>query len=282
MHCHMPFRAVLALLQPLLTLRQTLFAMAASLSRQLPPPETPRLDTEGELAAALHELEGLGRLGRSASVMGLLPTPRDYAAREAARHCRSLADHLLDADPMARPATAAPPPVATPPRASSHTPTRHAAAPQVWRPSLAEQRRSDPAGVGWTWERKAGLGAMWRLDDELLRAVPCCTAEPSPNPTPARLAPPCLSTESSSTQVLCWTDFRTRSAAHCASKVLGLGLGLGSGQLGFATVPMPPSPAIHGPGGAWGLESASTSPLGCRGEATHGPGGADDALRSAS
>ena len=75
--------------------------MAASLSRQLPPPETPRLDTEGELAAALHELEGLGRL-RSASVMGLLPTPRDYAAREAARHCRSLADHLLDADPMAR------------------------------------------------------------------------------------------------------------------------------------------------------------------------------------
>ena len=75
--------------------------MPGSLSRQLPPPETPRLDTEGELAAALHELEGLGRL-RSASVMGLLPTPRDYAAREAARHCRSLADHLLDADPMAR------------------------------------------------------------------------------------------------------------------------------------------------------------------------------------
>ena len=75
--------------------------MAVSLPRQLPPPETPRLDTEGELAAALHELEGLGRL-RSASVMGLLPTPRDYAAREAARHCRSLADHLLDADPMAR------------------------------------------------------------------------------------------------------------------------------------------------------------------------------------
>ena len=55
-------------------------------------------------------------------------------------------------------------------------------------------------------------------------------------------------------QVLCWTDFRTRSAAHCASKVLGLGLGLGldlgSGQLGFAVAPMPPSPAIHGPGGA--------------------------------
>ena len=94
--------------------------MAASLSRQLPPPETPRLDTEGELAAALHELEGLGRL-RSASVMGLLPTPRDYAAREAARHCRSLADHLLDADPMARPA----PPLRhlSPPR-PVHRPTR--------------------------------------------------------------------------------------------------------------------------------------------------------------
>ena len=97
------------------------------------------------------------------------------------------------------PSTTAPSPVATSPRASSHTPTRHAAARQVWRPSLAEQRRSDPAGVGWTWERKAGLGTMWRLDDELLRAVLCCTAEPSPNnPNPARLGPPCLSTVSSS------------------------------------------------------------------------------------
>lgn len=219
------------------------------LSRHLPRPETPRLDTEGELAAALHELEGLGRLGRSASVMGLLPTPRDFAAREAARHCRSLADHLLDADPMVR--QPPPPRHPSPPRESSHMPTRHALARQVWRPSLAEQRRSDPAGVGWTWERKAGLGAMWRLDDELLRAVPCWTAEPSPKPTPCT---PC-STMSSlprlpSNQVLCWTDFRTRSAAHCASKVLGLGLGLGSGQLGFAAVPMPQSPTIHGPGGA--------------------------------
>ena len=107
--------------------------MAASLPH-LPPPETPRLDTEGELAAALAELEGLGRLGRSASVMGLLPMPllpSDYAAREAARHCRSLADHLLDADPMARPATAAHhAPVTAPPHASSHTPT-HASPPGV-------------------------------------------------------------------------------------------------------------------------------------------------------
>ena len=153
----------------------TRVGMAASLPH-LPPPETPRLDTEGELAAALQELEGLGRLGRSASVMGLLPMPllpSDYAAREAARHCRSLADHLLDADPMARPATAARyVPVTAPPHASSHTPTTPH---QVWRPSLSEQRRSDPAGVGWTWERKAGLGAMWRLDDELLRAVLRCT-----------------------------------------------------------------------------------------------------------
>ena len=77
--------------------------MAVSLPH-LPPPETPRLDAEGELAAALQELEGLGRLGRRLP-MPLLPS--DYAAREAARHCRSLADHILDADPMARPATAA-------------------------------------------------------------------------------------------------------------------------------------------------------------------------------
>eukprot|EP00964_Phaeocystis_antarctica_P090303 scaffold57749_cov63-Phaeocystis_antarctica.AAC.3 len=49
------------------------------------PPPSPRLDAEGELAAALQELEGLGRLGRSASVMAMLPMPLlpgDYAARE--------------------------------------------------------------------------------------------------------------------------------------------------------------------------------------------------------
>ena len=158
--------------------------MAVSLPH-LPPPETPRLDAEGELAAALQELEGLGRLGRRLP-MPLLPS--DYAAREAARHCRSLADHILDADPMARPATVARhPPVTAPPHASSHTPTRRLALPrQVWRPSLSEQRRSDPAGVGWTWERKAGLGAMWRLDDELLRAVLCWNGLTPTHPSPPR------------------------------------------------------------------------------------------------
>ena len=60
---------------------------------------------------------------------------------------------------------------------------------QVWMPSLSEQRRSDPGGLGWTWSRAAGLGPMAKLDDELLRSV------------------------------LCWTDLRTRCAAHSASKV---------------------------------------------------------------
>ena len=96
------------------------------------PPPSPRLDAEGELAAALQELEGLGRLGRSASVMAMLPMPLlpgDYAAREAARHSRSLAEHLLEADPMARQPTAARhPPANAPPQLTASptpaTPTR--------------------------------------------------------------------------------------------------------------------------------------------------------------
>ena len=129
--------------------------MVLSLPRQLPPPETPRLDTEGELAAALHELEGLGRL-RSASVMGLLPTPRDYAAREAARHCRSLADHLLDADPMARPA----PPLRhlSPPR-PVHRPTRPHDKPSLGRcgdlRSLSRGGVTRPASAGRGSARRA-------------------------------------------------------------------------------------------------------------------------------
>ena len=58
------------------------------------PPPSPRLDAEGELAAALQELEGLGRLGRSASVMAMLPMPLlpgDYAAREVSEEHRALA-----------------------------------------------------------------------------------------------------------------------------------------------------------------------------------------------
>ena len=61
--------------------------------------------------------------------MAMLPMsllPGDYAAREAARHSRSLAEHLLEADPMARPATAARhPPVNSPSRATASPHTRH-------------------------------------------------------------------------------------------------------------------------------------------------------------
>ena len=100
--------------------------------------------------------------------MGLLPMPllpSEYAAREAARHSRSVAERLLDADPLARPATDARHPPATAP-SPTHPPSRPPATPparQVWRPSLSEQRRSDPAGVGWTWERKVGSCVKWRL-----------------------------------------------------------------------------------------------------------------------
>ena len=228
--------------------------IAASLSRQEPPPEAPRLDTEGELAAALHELEGLGRL-RSASVMGLLPTPRDYAAREAARHCRSLADHLLDADPMARPA----PPLRhlSPPR-PVHRPTRPHDKPSLGRcgdlRSLSRGGVTRPASAGRGSARRASARCGGSTTSSCARCQlhrRTLTQQPHPcTPRSTVSSLPCLPPN----QVLCWTDFRTRSAAHCASKVLGvglgLGLGLGSGQLGIAVAPMPPSPAIHGPGGA--------------------------------
>lgn len=178
-----------------------------------------------------------------------------------------------------------PPPRHPSPPRPVHRPTRPHHTPPLGRcgglRSLSRGGVTRPGSAGRGSARRASAPCGGSTTSSCAR---CPAAPPNPHPTPPLHASlhPCLSTESSSTQVLCWTDFRTRSAAHCASKVLGLGLGLGSGQLGFATVPMPPSPAIHGPGGAWGLGSASTSPLGCRGEATHGPGGADDALRSAS
>ena len=89
--------------------------MAVAERRLAPEPPPPM----SSLAAAIEELEelggggmgkGLGRLSRSASIMGSLPMPllpSDYAAREAVRHSRSLAERLLDADPMARSATGA-------------------------------------------------------------------------------------------------------------------------------------------------------------------------------
>ena len=186
--------------------------------------------------------------------MGLLPTPRDYAAREAARHCRSLADHLLDADPMARPA---PPLRHLSPPFPVHRPTRPHDKPSLGRcgglRSLSRGGVTRPASAGRGSARRASAPCGGSTTSSCAR---CPAAPPNPHPTPPlpaslhRVSLPCLPPN----QVLCWTDFRTRSAAHCASKVLGvglgLGLGLGSGQLGIAVAPMPPSPAIHGPGGA--------------------------------
>ena len=163
--------------------------------------------------------------------MGLLPTPRDYAAREAARHCRSLADHLLDADPMARPA---PPPRHPSPPRPVHRPTRpHDTPPSLGRcgglRSLSRGGVTRPGSAGRGSARRASAPCGGSTTSSCAR---CSAAPPNPHPTPHRCTPrstvsslPCLPPN----QVLCWTDFRTRSAAHCASKVLGVGLGLGLG-----------------------------------------------------
>ena len=137
---------------------------------------------QSDLAAALEVLESLSTVRRSPSSLAALPLlVTDFSARAA------MADHFLEADPQVR---STPPPLPRAPHLpADRPPSRTPWCEQVWMPSLSEQRRSDPGGLGWTWSRAAGLGPMAKLDDELLRSV------------------------------LCWTDLRTRCAAHSASKV---------------------------------------------------------------
>ena len=116
--------------------------------------------------------------------MGLLPTPRDYAAREAARHCRSLADHLLDADPMARPA----PPLRhlSPPR-PVHRPTRPHEKPSLGRcgdlRSLSRGGVTRPASAGRGSARRASARCGGSTTSSCARCQlhrPTLTQQPHP------------------------------------------------------------------------------------------------------